>query len=108
MNEQNILNPAATNLLSPDYGFTEGLPELRTSLQSMSGKMFTRRQRGAGRIYQLGWKSRASATADALRQWENQYLNDFFSFADWIRGRYFSGRFQGPLSFSPSGNEQWD
>jgi hypothetical protein len=108
MSEQNILNPTATSLFSPDYGFTEGLPELRTVLQAQSGKMFMRRQRGAGRVYQLGWKSRSSATANALRQWEEQYRNDFFSFADWIRGRYFSGRFQAPLSFGPTGNEQFD
>lgn len=108
MSEQNILNPTATSLYSPDYGFTEGLPELRTATQVNSGKYFTRRQRGAGRQYQLDWKNRGSAVANYLRQWEEQYRDDFFSFADWIRGRYFSGRFQGPLSFSPAGNEQWN
>jgi hypothetical protein len=107
MSEQNILNPTPTSLFSPDYGFIEGVPELRTVLQAQSGKMFTRRQRGAGRVYQLDWKNRGAAVTNALRQWEEQYRNDFFSIADWIRGRYFSGRFQAPLSFSPAGNEQW-
>jgi hypothetical protein len=108
MSEQNILNPSNVSLLNPDYGYTEGLQELRTMTQSMSGKLFMRRQRGAGRIYQLVWKSRGSAVADQMRQWENQYRDDFFTLADWIRGRYFSGHFQAPLTYSPSGNEQYD
>jgi hypothetical protein len=108
VSEQNILNPTAASLLNFDYGYSEGLPETRSLFQSMSGKMNARRQMGRGRIYDLAWNSRDLATKHALQQWAQQYENDFFSLADWERGRYFSGRFDGPLIFSPSGNQKYN
>src|SRR5713226_3702097 len=108
MSEQNILNPSATSLLNFDYGYTEGLPETRSLFQAASGKMFSRRQMGRGRVYDLAWNNRDLATKHALQQWAQQYENDFFSFADWERARYFSGRFEGPLIFNPVGNQKYN
>jgi hypothetical protein len=108
VSEQNILNPSATSLLNFDYGYSEGVPETRSQFQAASGKMFARREFGLGRIYDLPWNSRDLATKHALQQWAQQYENDFFSLADWERGRYFSGRFEGPLIFSPGGNQKYN
>ena len=108
MSEQNILNPSTTSLFNPDWGYTEGLPETRSLFQATSGKLYSRRQMGLGRIYDLAWNNRDLATKHALQQWAQQYENDFFSLADWERSRYFSGRFDGPLSFSPAGNQKYN
>src|SRR6266851_6814134 len=102
MSEQNILNASATSLLNFDYGYTEGLPEMRSQFQAASGKMYARRQMGRGRVYDLAWNNRDLTTKHALQQWERQYENDFFSLQDFERTRYFSGRFEGPLTFSPT------
>src|SRR5690349_13016344 len=108
MSEQNILNPSATSLLNVDWGYTEGLPEMRSVWQAMSGKIYSRRQMVRGRVYDLAWNKRDLATKHSLQQWERQYENDFFTLADWERSRYFSGRFDGPLSYSPAGFNQWN
>lgn len=108
MSEQNILNPTATSLLNFDWGYTEGLPEMRSVWQAMSGKIYSRRQMERGHVYDLAWNKRDLATKHALQQWERQYENDFFTLADWERSRYFSGRFDGPLSYSPAGFNQWN
>jgi hypothetical protein len=108
VSEQNILNPAVTSLFNPDFGYTEGLPETRSLFQATSGKLYSRRQMGLGRIYDLAWNNRDLATKHALQQWAQQYENDFFTLADWERSRYFSGRFDGPLSFSPAGNQGYN
>jgi hypothetical protein len=108
VSEQNILNPAQTSLFNPDWGYTEGLPETRSLFQAASGKMYSRREFGLGRVYDLAWNNRDLATKHALQQWAQQYENDFFSLADWERSRYFSGRFEGPLTFSPAGNQKYN
>jgi hypothetical protein len=108
VSEQNILNPAQTSLFNPDWGYTEGLPETRSLFQAASGKMYSRREFGLGRVYDLAWNNRDLATKHALQQWAQQYENDFFSLADWERARYFSGRFEGPLTFNPAGNQKYN
>jgi len=70
--------------------------------------MYARREFGLGRIYDLAWNNRDLATKHTLQQWAQQYENDFFSLADWERGRYFSGRFEGPLTFNPVGNQKYN
>jgi hypothetical protein len=108
VSEQNILNPTATSLFNFDYGYTEGLPELRSVFQAQSGNIYSRLQQGLGRVYDLGWNNRDLTTKLALQQWENQYRDDYFSLADWDEARYFTGRFDGPLSYSPSGNQKYN
>lgn len=108
MSEQNILNPTQTSLLSPDWGYAEGLPETRAIFQPKSGRIYSRREMGRGRIYNLPWNNRDLNTKHLLQQWAQQYENDFFTLADWERGRYFSGRFDGPLTFTPSGNQRYN
>lgn len=108
MSEQNILNPSQTSLFNPDYGYQEGFPETRTLFTSRSGSIFARKHTGLGHVYDLLWNARDLATKQALQQFEEQYLNDFFTLADWERGRYFTGRFAGPLTYSPRGNQAYD
>lgn len=108
MSEQNILNPTAGSELSPDYGYSEGLPQMLAQFQAKSGSVVARQLLARGRVYDLVWGSRLKSTADALRQWEAQYRNDFFTYQDIDRGRYFSGRFAAPPTISESGNNKWD
>jgi hypothetical protein len=94
----------------------EGLPEEGSTLQVQnrsifqprSGKMFSRQQAGLGRIYQLLWNARDLATKHTLQQWEEQYRQDYFTLADWERGRYFTGRFDSSLTYNPRGNQSYD
>jgi hypothetical protein len=108
VSEQNILNPTQLSLFNPDWGYTEGLPETRSMFQAASGKMYARREFGLGRVYDLAWNNRDLATKHALQQWAQQYENDFFSLADWERARYFTGRFEAPLTFNPVGNQKYN
>lgn len=108
MSEQNILNPTQTDPMNPDYGYTEGLPEMHADFQGRGGKAYRRRVMTEGRRYQLGWLNRSAAQAKQLRQWAEQYASGFFSYQDFERARYFSGRFAAPLVISPSGNNQWN
>lgn len=108
MSEQNVLNPTQTSVFNPDWGYTEGLQEMRSVLQMQSGNIFTRLQQGLGRVYDLAWNGRDLATKLAFQNWENQYRDDYFTLADYDSGRYFTGRFDSPLSYSPRGNAQYD
>lgn len=108
MSEQNVLNTTAASLLNFDYGYSAGLPEIRSTFEPASGRPFARDAMGRGRIYELAWNKRDLATERALQQFANQYSKDFFSLADWELGRYFTGRFDAPLIFSPSGNQSYN
>jgi hypothetical protein len=108
MSEQNILNPNSVSTFNPDYGWSEGLPQMNSGFQAKSGKVYARQLLARGRTYDLAWTNRTKTDADALRQWEAQYRNDFFSYQDLERARYFSGRFTGPLSIKPIDNNKWN
>jgi hypothetical protein len=108
MSEQNILNPTVASDLNPDYGYSEGLPQMMSSFQAKSGAVVTRQLLARGRVYDLQWQARPKTTADTLRQWEAQYRADFFSYFDQERQRYFSGRFAGPPQTSPAGFNKWN
>jgi hypothetical protein len=108
VSEQNILNPTQTSLLNPNYGYEEQKLPTLAELLAGSGKWFGRHAVSRGRVYSLGWQRRDKATMHALRQWAEQYRQDFFTFKDWERNRTFSGRFDGELVISPAGNERWN
>jgi hypothetical protein len=108
MSAADILNPTLGSDLNPDYGYSEGLPQMNSSFQAKGGRVNSRQLMARGRVYDLAWGNRPRAIADALRQWEAQFRTDFFTYVDWERGRYFSGRFAGPLQISPSGYNKWD
>jgi hypothetical protein len=72
--------------------------------QGRSGKMFSRRVLGRGRILQLDWPKMQLSTYHSLLQWHDQYEEDFFSFQDIERGRYFSGQFEDEPQISRDGN----
>jgi len=81
---------------------------MRSIFQAQSGKAYSRQQLARGRVLDVTWGGRDKATMHTLRQWELQYRSDFFTLVDWERTRYYSGRFEGPLEFSPAGNEKWN
>ncbi len=109
MSEANILNPTAGDPLNPDQGYSEGLPELHDELLMDGGDIFTRQTRFYGRIYELVWLRRAKSVMHALRQWEEQYRRDFFTFIDYERTRRFSGRLilDAAQKVIFEGNERW-
>jgi hypothetical protein len=108
MSEQNILNANAASVYSPDYGYSEGLPQMLAMFQARSGKTFARQLSARGRVFDLEWHNKLKIDCDYLRTWEAQYRSDFFSFQDIERGRYFSGRFAAPLQISPAGFDRWN
>src|SRR5579864_5145153 len=108
MAQANILNPSQTDPMNPDYGYAEGFPEMHSDFQARGGRAYRRRVMTEGRTYQLGWLNRSEAQAETLRQWAEQYSAGFFTYSDYERARYFSGRFKAPLTIQPSGNNQWN
>jgi hypothetical protein len=108
MSEQNILNPNAASVYSPDYGYSEGLPQMFAMFQARSGKTFARQLSARGRVFNLEWHNRLKVDCDYLRTWEAQYRNDFFSYQDIERARYFSGRFAAPLEISAGAFDRWN
>jgi hypothetical protein len=108
MSEQNVLNPNAASVYSPDYGYTEGLPQMLSMFQAKSGKVFTRQLMARGRVFNLSWNSKLLVDCNYLRAWEAQYRSDFFSYVDVERNRYFTGRFLAQLQVSPAGNDRWN
>jgi len=109
MSEANILNATPSDPLNPDMPYPEGRPELYDDLIMDGGDLFTRQNRFFGRIYELVWSRRSKATMHTLRQWEEQYRRDFFTFIDHERTRRFSGRLilDAAQKVIFEGNEQW-
>lgn len=91
MSEQNILNPSTTSALNPDFPVGKPRPIVASRYQGRSGKPSMRRLSARGKIHQLTWSKRLLSDMQALDQWFSQYENDFFTYADWERGRYYSG-----------------
>jgi hypothetical protein len=97
-----ILNLQSGSELNPDFSYVEDLPELRSGFQAQSGKMYSRQQVSRGRLIEMAWADREQDNADVLRQFAHQHENGYFFYKDWERNRYYSGRFLGPLRFSPT------
>src|ERR1700694_887651 len=105
MSEQSILNPSNSSLLTPDYSVKSSNPRTMARSQARSGRPYYKRVAAKGPVYQLVWNRRPFATYNTLLQWFNQYENDFFTFYDIDRGRYFSGMFDDEPQFEVAGNE---
>jgi hypothetical protein len=108
MSEQNILNPVLGTPMSPDYGDPEQLPEMISRFTATDGSETSRRTMARGRVIDMTWNKRLQSTCDALRQWQHQYEKGFFTYVDWERSRYYTGRFAGPLQFINAGFNQWN
>lgn len=106
--EQDILCNDPKDELNPDYGWNDSLPETRLSFQARSGEYYSRHFLTRGRTYDLTWTTRTAAVAEALRQWEHRFRGSFFTLGDLERGRYFSGMFAGPLTFTPAQFNRWN
>jgi hypothetical protein len=109
MSEVNLLNATLGDGTSPDYGYVEQLPpEILAAAQMQDGALYTRRANARGRIIDLVWNARLQADCDRIRQWEAQYEQGFFTYADYERTRYYSGKFASPLQYSPAGFNKWN
>jgi hypothetical protein len=106
MSEQNILNPTITSALNPDYAVKITDAATVARYQARSGKPFFRRLAGRGPAFYLTWGNRLFSDADALVQWFHQYELDFFSFADYDTGRYYSGMFADQPQIERMGNNK--
>lgn len=107
MSEQNILNPAIGDPMNPDYGAdVEALPDMFGSFQATDGSIGLRRVMTRGRVIDLTWNNRLQSTIDKIRQWASQYDKGFFTYADYDRSRYYTGRFAGPVQYSKAGNNK--
>jgi hypothetical protein len=108
MSEQNILNPSPTSSLNPDYTTPVKVtdPQVISRWQARSGKPFARRLSARGAVWDLTWANRMFADYAALRQWFSQYENDFFTYADWDFGRYYTGMFADQPTVERAGNNK--
>lgn len=106
MSEQNILNPSITSQLNPDYSVKTTKPAIMARWQARSGKPFARFLAARGLVWDLQWGNRMFSDADALVQWFNQYEQDFFTYADWDRGRYYTGQFADQPTWEDMANQK--
>lgn len=107
MSEQNILNPAVTSPLNPDYAIKITDPQVVSRWQARSGKPFFRRLAARGEVFEMTWGKRMFADYLTLLQWVRQYENDYFSFIDWDHsGRYYTGMFADQPTFTREANNQ--
>jgi hypothetical protein len=106
MSEQNILNPSITSQLNPDYSVKINKPAIIARWQARSGKPFARFLAARGLVWDLQWGTRMFSDADALVQWFNQYEQDFFTYADWDTGRYYTGQFADQPTIERVGNQK--
>jgi hypothetical protein len=109
MSEQNILNPAAGSVYSPDYGWDRQKSDLLRARMA-SGKIYPRRGGVQGRVWNFQWNKRLSADAEYLDQWAAQYEDSYFTIVDWDlpTPRYYTVSFTGPIKVSPAGHQQYN
>src|SRR5258708_4199928 len=93
MSEQNILNPIPSSDLNPEYPVKVVDTRTMARSQARSGRPFYKRLTARGPVFQLQWNNRLFSTYNTLHQWCAQYEQDFFTFYDIDRGRYYSGIF---------------
>lgn len=108
MSELNVLNSGgATDLKNPYFPYP--LPPLLDPMefQARGGRIYARDFMVRGREIPLIWSQIPRATADALRQWHQQYRNGFFSLHHVEKNRYLSGRFR-EMQIVQEGYEQWN
>lgn len=108
MSEQNILNPSASSQLNPTYSIPHKDPQLMASWQPRSGKPFSRYMLARGMEFQMSWKQVQYSTYESLLQWFHQYEQDFFSYFNFQRNRYFSGQFLAEPQLEEVGNNQFN
>ncbi|HZU30895.1 MAG TPA: hypothetical protein VFB79_07250 [Candidatus Angelobacter sp.] len=106
MSEQNILNPSPSSSLNPDYPIPFQDPQINARYQPKSGKVYMKKLATRGRVHSLTFSKRLSTDYQALMQWFAQYENDFFTYVDWERNRYFSGMFADQPQYSHDANNQ--
>jgi hypothetical protein len=108
MSEANILNPNAASLFNPDWNFHFQDQSVYGAFRPSSGRPWKRLLDGRGQVFDVQWNKRPKTTALALQQWDRQNRNGFFSFYHAEFARYFSGSFNGTVSFNPVGNDQYN
>ncbi len=106
MSEQNILNPTSASDLNPEYPVKVVDTRTMARSQARSGRPFYKRLTARGPVFQLQWNNRLFSTYNTLRQWCAQYEQDFFSFYDIDRGRYYSGIFDDEPQYEVAGNDK--
>jgi hypothetical protein len=106
VSEQNILNPSAGHILNPSYSIPNKDPEIIASWQPRSGKPYSRYMLARGKVFDLHWEKVLFSTYETLQQWFYQYEQDFFTFYDLERNRYYSGQFLAEPQFEYAGNNQ--
>jgi hypothetical protein len=107
MSEANILNPTQTHPFNPTYSFRLDDGDTEVALQARSGAFYMREVDVRGRVYSLQWNRLQTSDALALRNWDQQYRDGFFSYQDFDQGRYFTGRFLNKLSIVADGNNNY-
>jgi hypothetical protein len=108
MSEQNILNPSASDQKNPTYSIPHKDPQIMASWQPRSGKPFDRYMLSRGMEFQLHWEKVQYSTYESLLQWFHQYERSFFSYFNFQRNRYFSGKFLAEPQFEEVGNNQYN
>jgi hypothetical protein len=92
--------------MNPTYGFLiEEEDELM--LQPRSGAPYVREVDVRGHAYSLNWIGMQLTDALALKQWDNQYRDGFFTYQDFDQARFFSGRFLSKLKMRGEGNNNY-
>jgi hypothetical protein len=108
VSEANILNPTAASQMNPTYSIPHKDPALMASWQPRSGKPYSRYMLARGMEFQLHWDKVQYSTYESLLQWFHQYEQDFFSYFNFQRNRYFTGQFLAEPQLEELGNNQFN
>src|SRR5579859_6506082 len=108
VSEQNILNPSASSQMNPTYSIPHKDPQIMASWQPRSGQPFDRYMMARGMEFQLHWEKVQYSTYESLLQWFHQYERSFFSYFNFQRNRYFSGKFLAEPQLEEVGNNQFN
>jgi hypothetical protein len=105
--ETDRLNPTQTHVYNPTYSYRlEDEDDLL--FQPRSGSMYMREVDVRGCVYSLQWLNMQASDALGLRNWDQQFRRGFFSYQDFDRSRYFSGRFLNKLKLEAIGNNNYN
>jgi hypothetical protein len=107
MSEQNILNATQTSPFNPTYSLRIDDGDDEIFFQARSGAPYMRRVDVRGRVYTMRWNMLQFSDAMALKQFDHQYRDGFFSYQDFDQSRYFTGRFIDKLKMSADGNNNY-
>ena len=115
MAERNVLNPVVTwrkdldDSIGPDYGWERLRSSQLATAKAAGGAPFYRTVGNGGHTTTFSWLRRSQKTSDYLKQWAEQFEDDYFTIVDHDGGgRHYVGTFVGEMPCVEAGNDSYN